>query len=103
MLRTIMQWGGVGRRLPLCLLAVGCYAAQSTMDVRPQVRQENGPTEISNSGVVSYYMFSTGWRTKSGRPGAYKKMHKACGGLYKIDSEGPINDYWYIHFTCVKP
>jgi len=69
---------------------------------------------------VKYLNEGADFVRKSRREDAYRQMHAACGGAYRIESEGPrsggsvlvgANDdtavaldteYWYIQFSCVQ-
>lgn len=74
--------------------------------------------ESSRSGIVKYLNDGADFVRKQRREDAYKQMHDACGGRYKIDAEGSSTEggsvinsgtatfwsqshYWYIQFSCV--
>lgn len=77
--------------------------------------------EAERPGVVAYLNQGASGVVKSRREDAYKKMHGACRGSYRIDAEGPqasggqvipnagggatvvSYQYWYIQFSCVRP
>jgi hypothetical protein len=76
--------------------------------------------EASRGGVVRYLNDGAGFVKKKRRESAYKQMHDACGGAYRIDAEGAqvrdgvvmaidpdmavalASEYWYIQFSCVR-
>jgi len=75
--------------------------------------------ERSRPGVVKYLNAGADSVIRARRKDAYKRMHDACGGPYRIDAEGPREEggvvaplpgggfyggtfqYWYIQFSCV--
>ncbi|MGY3172448.1 hypothetical protein ACVWYU_001825 [Pseudomonas sp. TE12234] len=95
----------------------GCTSAQ--MVSSPNSGSAFAPeNESSRSGLVKYLNDGADFVRKQRREDAYKQMHDACGGRYKIDAEGPnaeggtvINsgagsfwaqhNYWYIQFSCI--
>ncbi len=80
----------------------------------------NAPVnEAERPGVVSYLNEGIGSVRQARRRSAYKKMHNACNGPYRIDREGDQVDggvvvaaqhvgvlssthRWYIQFSCVR-
>src|SRR5437763_15974860 len=81
----------------------------------------NAPiNEADRPGVVSYLNEGISSVRQARRRNAYKKMHDACAGRYRIDREGDQVDggvvvggahvavltrshRWYIQFSCVRP
>lgn len=80
--------------------------------------------EAQRTGLVKYLNQGADFVLRNRREDAYKQMHRACRGAYRIDAEGPqaegstamvmngplgpmvtANDteYWYIRFSCVQP
>lgn len=74
--------------------------------------------EGARSGVIKYLNDGADFVRKQRREDAYKQMHQACNGHYRIDAEGAnpegggvINsgptaffvqsNYWYIQFSCI--
>lgn len=74
--------------------------------------------EASRGGVIKYLNDGAEFVKKQRREDAYKQMHAACNGKYRIDAEGPKaeggavmpagnsaiwveSQYWYIQFSCV--
>ena len=74
--------------------------------------------EASRGGIVKYLNDGADFVKKQRREDAYKQMHSACSGKYRIDAEGPKaeggavmaagtsafwveSQYWYIQFSCV--
>jgi hypothetical protein len=75
--------------LGLFVLTLGCSA---TMLVAPGKRSVSkyGPVNqksYSNRGVVSYLNQGANFVIQNRREDAYKKMHKACNGRYRIIQE----------------
>jgi len=80
----------------------------------------NAPiNEADRPGVVSYLNEGISSVRQARRRNAYKKMHDACAGPYRIDREGDQVDggvvvggahvavltrshRWYIQFSCVR-
>ena len=102
--------------LTLGALLSGCAAQMLTS---PGDTSKFGPSnEKSRIGTVKYLNQGMGHVKKSRRESAYKQMHAACGGKYKIVNEGPraeggsatnltgggmmfsSSEYWYINFQC---
>ncbi|WP_139348064.1 hypothetical protein [Pseudomonas sp. C9] len=95
----------------------GCMSAE--MVSSPNSGSAYAPVnESSRSGIVKYLNDGATVVRKQRREDAYKQMHDACGGQYRIDAEGSnteggaiINSgtgsfwtqshYWYIQFSCV--
>lgn len=100
------------------LSLVGCTSAQ--MVSSPNSGSAYAPVnEGSRGGLVKYLNDGADFVRKQRREDAYKQMHDACNGQYKIDAEGAnaeggsiINsgpssfwmqsNYWYIQFSCVR-
>lgn len=96
----------------------GCMSAD--MVSSPNSGSAYAPVnESSRSGIVKYLNAGADYVRKQRREDAYKQMHDACNGSYKIDAEGSnaeggsvINsggasiwtqtNYWYIQFSCVR-
>ncbi|WP_434676243.1 hypothetical protein [Pseudomonas sp. D3-10] len=94
----------------------GCMSAD--MVSSPSTSSGYAPiNEGSRSGVVKYLNDGAPYVRKQRRQDAYKQMHEACKGNYRIDAEGAnaeggsvINigtssfwaqsNYWYIQFSC---
>ncbi len=66
-------------------LLAGCSA---TMETRLSKSSPNAPVNEINGGVVSYLNQGYSGAIASRRNDAYKKMHDACNGDYKIVQEG---------------
>lgn len=96
-------------------LLTGCSA---TMESHLSKNTPYAPVNEINGGIVSYLNQGAQFVKDSRRKDAYKKMHDACQGDYKILSEGesaeegiatPIGNsvlygqdrYWKIKFECV--
>ena len=81
-----------------------------------------GPVnQASRGGTVKYLNQGIAPVRNARREDAYRQMYNACGGYYRIDSEGPHSEggrvvrdgsggvdvesyeYWYIQFSCVAP
>ena len=75
--------------------------------------------EASRGGIVKYLNDGAEFVKKQRREDAYKQMHSACRGKYRIDAEGPRaeggavmaagtsafwseSQYWYIQFSCIR-
>jgi hypothetical protein len=68
--------------------------------------------EREQGGVVAYSMVGTSDMVKRRRDDAYKKMHEACNGPYRIVAETATGlsteatsaahslNNWYIQFAC---
>jgi len=94
----------------------GCMSAQ--MVSSPKSGSAYAPVnERARGGVVKYLNDGADFVRNQRRDDAYKQMHDACNGPYKIDAEGSsaegggvINtggtsfwtqsNYWYIKFSC---
>ncbi len=98
----------------LVLALAGC--ASATMISPPGRATSLGPTnEKSRPGIIKFQIGSPAI-ARDNRKEAYRQMHAACNGKYKILSEGPkessqlmltpnmlINtneEYLYIKFQC---
>jgi hypothetical protein len=74
--------------------------------------------EASRGGIVKYLNEGADYVRKQRREDAYKQMHAACSGKYRIDAEGSKaedgmvtvfggsafmseSQYWHIKFSCV--
>jgi hypothetical protein len=95
----------------------GCVSAD--MVSPPNSASPYAPlNEGARSGVIKYLNAGADIVREQRREDAYKQMHQACNGRYRIDAEGPnpeggtvINsgasafivpsNYWYIQFSCV--
>jgi hypothetical protein len=109
--------------MKLLVLALLLNACAATMVSGPggSDNLEFAPVnEAQRSGTIKYLNQGADFVIKGRRADAYKQMHTACRGPYKIDSEGPQADgqaavvaapvvlvsegtqYWYIRFSCVK-
>lgn len=98
------------------LVLSGCMSAQ--MVSAPNSGSAYAPVnDSSRSGIVKYLNDGADYVRKQRREDAYKQMHDACSGPYRIDAEGSnaeggavINsgsgsfwaqsNYWYIQFSC---
>lgn len=117
-------------RILLCLLALvvaGCTTATIVSPVGSQSPTSYSPVnEASRSGLIKYLNGGADFVIKQRREDAYKQMHTACNGKYRIDAEGPreqggvitvepsklipggvtatsyTSEYWYIQFSCVQ-
>lgn len=75
--------------------------------------------EAQRPGTISYLNQGADSIIRARRGDAYKQMHGACGGDYRIEGEGPQmsggvlapvgrsavfipSQYWFIQFSCVK-
>jgi hypothetical protein len=111
----------------LAVLALGTAACTATMVTRPGgagPRSQYAPVNeaVPTVGLVKYNNHGADSMVKSRRQDAYRQMHTACAGSYRIDGEGPreVNglvspqpvgtpptpsagtSYWYIQFSCVS-
>jgi hypothetical protein len=113
----------VASAVMLCAtLSLGCSASMVTKPgtVASAPAAYAPVNEGARPGVVKYLNEGIGSVREKRRQDAYKKMHEACGGPYRIDAEGPrveggvvvpVGDaaavipsqYWYIQFSCVPP
>ena len=74
--------------------------------------------EGARYGIIKYLNDGADFVRNKRREDAYKQMHQACNGRYRIDAEGSnpeggafINsgssalfvqsNYWYIQFSCI--
>ena len=108
------------RILVVALAMCGCSAAM--VNAPGGQRSAFAPiNEAARPGVVSYLNQGAGFIVRARREDAYKQMHTACGGPYRIDAEGPQagggvvtavgrgsaiytpTQYWYIQFSCARP
>ncbi|MGY3255336.1 hypothetical protein SAMN05660489_02374 [Pseudomonas sp. LAMO17WK12:I10] len=95
----------------------GCTGAQmvSSPDSGAAYAPVNEGTRL---GVIKYLNDGADTVRKMRREDAYKQMHAACKGRYRIESEGSNpeggtaftsgsgtywaqSNYWYIQFSCV--
>lgn len=103
----------------LSLILCGCAA---DMVVRPGVKSASQYAPINEAGrpgIVRYLNEGARSVKESRRQNAYKQMHDACSGDYRILSEGPRaeggviipagygaltadSQYLYIQFECVS-
>jgi len=85
---------------------------------KPGENSQYGPTnEKTRPGIVKYLNNGADFVIKQRREDAYKQMHAACNGKYKMLGEGPNSEggtassvggavfydsyqYWYIQFQC---
>jgi len=99
------------------LVLTGCMSAQ--MVSAPNSESAYAPVnESSRPGIVKYLNDGAGYVRKQRRDDAYKQMHEACSGPYRIDAEGSNveggivmssgsgtfwaqSNYWYIQFSCI--
>ena len=97
-------------------LGLGGCAAQ--MISKPGTASQYGPSnEDSRVGTIRYLNQGADGVIKARREDAYRQMHGACKGKYKIVSEGSQNnggsattfgqstfftqnEYWFINFNC---
>lgn len=95
----------------------GCVSAD--MVTPPNSGSAYAPVnEGGRSGVIKYLNDGASFVRSQRREDAYKQMHQACNGRYKIDAEGSnaeggvvVNtgsgaffaqsNYWYIQFSCI--
>lgn len=110
-----------------CVVMAGCTTAQMIAPVGAQSSTPYAPVnEAARSGLIKYLNGGAETVVKQRREDAYKQMHTACNGKYRIDAEGPREeggtvvvepskltagavtassysfDYWYIQFSCVR-
>jgi len=101
------------------MLLTSCAAQMVTKPGGASGSSKYAPVnERSRSGLVKYLNEGAESVRKKRREDAYKQMYEACGGDYRIDSEGPsveggvvapignsamviTSQYWYIQFSCV--
>jgi hypothetical protein len=100
-----------------CLFLFGCSTA--SLDTRFSKGSPNAPINEINGGIVSYLNQGAKSVIQDRRQDAYRKMHDACQGPYKILQEGeqlgegmatPIGDSviytqerrWQIKFECAE-
>jgi hypothetical protein len=110
-------------RISLLLAALALSACTATMVNMPggsKQRSAYAPVNESNptAGLIKYMAQGTTSAVKARRQDAYRQMHTACSGAYRIDGEGPKqenglavpgpesaigpqNPYWFIQFSCV--
>jgi hypothetical protein len=113
-------------RIGLTVLALSTAACTATMVNRPGGTGPRSPyapvnETVRTAGLVKYNNHGSESMVKSRRQDAYRQMHTACGGVYRIDAEGPREDngivtpapegtapstasatsYWFIQFSCV--
>ena len=97
-------------------LLAGCTSAQ--MVLAPNSGSAYAPVnEAARPGIVKYLKDGADFVRRQRREDAYKQMHDACGGAYRINAEGSsaeggavINsgsgsffaqsNYWYIAFRA---
>lgn len=105
------------RNVLVAVLALGCSASM----VNPPGGATGSPNapvnEAARPGLVKYLNQGAGSVIAARREDAYKQMHSACRGSYRIDAEGPraeggmvvpvgegavwsSTEYWYIQFSC---
>src|SRR5437773_1538434 len=105
--------------LPLTLSLCAC-TAKMVAPPGSTTPDPNAPiNEVGRPGVVSYLNEGISSVRQARRRNAYKKMHDACAGPYRIDREGDQVDggvvvggahvavltrshRWYIQFSCVR-
>jgi hypothetical protein len=110
----------------LAVLALGTGACTATMVNRPGgagARSQYAPVNetVRTAGLVKYNNHGSESMVRSRRQDAYRQMHTACAGAYRIDAEGPREEngvvppqpagpppaptagtsYWFIQFSCV--
>jgi hypothetical protein len=111
-------------RYAIVLMLLGAFTlgCRASMVNRPGA-QTSSPfdpvNEASRGGVIKYSNEGAAFVREKRRQNAYKQMHDACGGKYKIDAEGPrvdggvvipigaiaiaaSSESWYIQFSCVN-
>lgn len=105
--------------LALPLATSACHAH---MVSAPGGHSQYGPVNgASRGGVIKYRNTGISPVIRHRRENAYRQMYNACGGRYRIDTEGPRSEggrvysdalggvtvqsaeYWYIQFSCVPP
>lgn len=108
-------------KLPIIVIVfsvlTGCMSAQ--MVSAPNSGSAYAPVnESSRVGIVKYLNDGADFVRKQRREDAYKQMHEACRGPYRIDAEGSNaeggvvmnsgsasfwaqSNYWYIQFSCI--
>ena len=103
----------------LALLLNGCASATMISAPGSPAGGAYAPVnEAARPGLVRYLNQGMESVRLQRRQDAYRKMHAACGGQYRIDAEGPRTDggfavpmygggtmwqeteYWYIQFSC---
>ena len=100
------------QRLFLCLAVLtyfvlsGC-AAQVKMMSMPGTESSSPYAPINEKtrgGLIRYLDEGGQEKREARREDAYKKMHDACGGKYRIESESEAHtmehDYRYFQFSC---
>lgn len=104
----------------LVLLAISGCSASMVQKPGALVASPNAPeNEITRPGVIKFLNEGIASVRDKRRENAYAQMRKACGGPYRIDSEGPrieggavVHDpsvswavptqWWYIQFSCIR-
>lgn len=95
----------------------GCVSADVVSS--PNSRSAYAPINASSRpGLIKYLNDGAAFVREKRRENAYRQMHDACAGKYKIDAEGTSSEggaiintstgsffaqshYWYIQFSCV--
>jgi hypothetical protein len=97
----------------------GCHASMVTPPGSTNPVANAPVNEASRGGVIKYSNEGAAFVRQKRREDAYKRMSEACGGKYRIDSEGPrvdggvvlpvgdaaiaaTSEAWYIQFSCVR-
>lgn len=124
--RLFFLYYGMNKSLSLyissiALITILLWGCSAHMVVRPRSEQsEFGPiNETERPGIVKYLNAGAQSIRSARRDDAYRKMHHACDGRYKITKEGPRSEggaiipigsgavyaesqYLYISFKCVE-
>jgi hypothetical protein len=110
------------KSLFVVVISIACLSACTSAEMvsSPNSGSAYAPVnESSRSGIVKYLNDGADIVRKQRREDAYKQMHDACGGQYRIDAEGSNSEggaiinsgsgsfwaqshYWYIQFSCVS-
>ena len=103
----------------LGLLAITLSSCSSVHVTKPTI-PKYAPKNYRPTGVIKYLNQGADSVIQSRKEDAFKKMHDACGGNYKIISEGPKmeggmivavssgmaayggSQYWYISYECLQ-
>lgn len=106
--------------LPAFLFLVAGCAVQMVSLPGSSAPSQYGPVnESSRPGLVKYLNKGVEDVRPQRREDAYRQMHSACSGKYRIDGECPRaeggvvapvgsaalfleSQYWYIQFSCVQ-
>lgn len=123
---TLFEIMRLALRISACITLAGCTTAQMVSPVGAASSAAYAPVNESvRSGLIKFLNDGADFVVQQRREDAYKQMHAACNGKYKIDAEGPrekgglvyiepgmtrgtvtasnyTSEYWYIQFSCVR-